>query len=97
MSFKEEFAFGTQFKTNSSGVCTVIKYENASNVYVMFEDGTFVKVSSGNLRAGSVKNPNKPSIFGVGINDFELVHGHPSSESLGGKKVSDKKFLMWQA
>lgn len=97
MSFKEEFAFGAQFKTNSSGVCTVIKYENAKNVYVMFEDGTFVKASSGNLRAGGVKNPNKPTIFGVGINDFELVHGHLSSERLGGKTVSDKKFLMWQA
>ena len=97
MSFKEEFAFGTQFKTNSSGVCTVIKYENAKNVYVMFEDGTFVKASSGNLRSGSVKNPNKPSIFGVGINDFELVHGHPSSGRLGGKTVRDKKFMMWQA
>lgn len=101
MSFKEEFTFGTQFKTNSSGVCTVIKYENSKNVYVMFEDGTFVKASSSNIRAGSVKNPNKPNkpsiLFGVGINDFELVHRHPSSERVGGKTVSDKKFLMWQA
>ena len=83
MSFKEEFAFGTQFKTNSSGVCTVIKYENAKNVYVMFEDGTFVKATSSNLRTGSVKNPNKPTVFGFGVNDANL------------RDPTDKRYVLW--
>ena len=66
---KYNYDFGTQFKTKSSGVCTLIKYVNAKNVYVMFEDGTVIKVASGNLLTGSVSNPNHPSVFGVGIND----------------------------
>ena len=32
-----KYAFGTQFPTKSSGTCTIIKYENARNIYVMFD------------------------------------------------------------
>ena len=81
---KYNYDFGTQFKTKSSGVCTLIKYVNAKNVYVMFEDGTVIKVASGNLLTGSVSNPNHPSVFGVGINDVS-----------GSIPANDKRYTLW--
>ena len=63
MSVKDtKYAFGTQFQTRLSGVCTVIKYENARSIYVMFDDGTVTKVTGGNLCSGSINNPNRPKI-----------------------------------
>lgn len=81
---KYNYDFGTQFKTKSSGMCTLIKYVNAKNVYVMFEDGTVVKVASGNLLIGAVSNPNCPSVFGVGIND-----------AIGSISTDDKRYTLW--
>lgn len=81
---KYNYDFGTQFKTKSSGVCTLIKYVNAKNVYVMFEDGTVIKVASGNLLTGGVSNPNHPSVFGVGINDVG-----------GSIPNDDKRYTLW--
>lgn len=81
---KYNYDFGTQFETKSSGVCTLIKYVNAQDVYVMFEDGTVVRAKSGNLLRGGVSNPNRPSVFGVGIND---VNGSISTD--------DKRYTLW--
>lgn len=78
------FEFGTQFKTNFNGVCTVISYVNNKNVLVMFEDGTLVKCRSGNLKNGVVNNPNRPSVFGVGICDVKGV-----------KCNQNKKYQLW--
>lgn len=84
MSIKNaKYVFGTQFQTKSSGVCTVIKYQNAKNVYVMFEDGTLVKVTSSNLSTGRIKNPNKSTVFGFGINDAGL------------EDSTDKRYVLW--
>lgn len=85
MSVKDtKYAFGTQFHTKSSGVCTVIKYENARNIYVMFEDGTMKKVTGGNLCSGSISNPNRPTVFGFGINDAEI-------------EATDKRYVLWSS
>ena len=46
------------FETNRHGNVRVIKYTDALNVLVEFEDGTQVTATSGNLRNGKVKNPN---------------------------------------
>lgn len=81
---KYNYDFGTQFKTKSNSVCTLLKYINAKNVYVMFEDGTVVKVASGNLLTGAVKNPNHPSVFGVGINDNVTTTCY-----------NDKRYMLW--
>lgn len=84
MSIKNaKYVFGTQFQTKSSGVCTVIKYQNAKNVYVMFEDGTLAKVTSSNLSTGRIKNPNKSTVFGFGINDAGL------------EDSTDKRYVLW--
>lgn len=80
-----KYAFGTQFPTKSSGVCTVIKYENARNIYVMFEDGTITKVTGGNLCSGSINNPNRPTVFGFGINDVKLMD------------FTDKRYVLWHS
>lgn len=57
---------GMIFKTNSCGECTVIEYENFKNIKVMFSDGTVVKCRGDHLRTGTVKNPNVPSVLGIG-------------------------------
>lgn len=86
MSVKDtKYAFGTQFQTKSSGVCTIIKYENARNIYVMFEDGTVTKASGGNLCSGSISNPNRPTVFGFGINDAGL------------EDSTDKRYVLWSS
>ena len=81
---KYNYDFGTQFKTKFNGTCTLIKYVDAKEVYVMFEDGTFIKVKSGNLLRGTISNPNQPSVFGVGIND-----------SIGTISCTDKRYTLW--
>lgn len=83
---KYNYDFGTQFETKFNGTCTLIRYVNAKEVYVMFEDGTMVKTRSGNLLRGRVKNPNHPSVFGVGINDMENVNCR-----------SDKRYTLWHS
>jgi len=86
MSVKDaKYAFGTQFQTKFSGVCTIIKYENVRNIYVMFEDGTVTKVSGGNLCSGSISNPNRPTVFGFGINDAGL------------EDSTDKRYVLWSS
>lgn len=80
-----KYAFGTQFSTKLSGVCTVIKYENSRSIYVMFEDGTVTRVSGGNLCSGSISNPNRPTVFDVGVNDVEV------------KDYTDKRYVLWHS
>ena len=80
-----KYAFGSQFSTKLSGVCTVIKYENSRSIYVMFEDGTVTRVSGGNLCSGSISNPNRPTVFDVGVNDVEV------------KDYTDKRYVLWHS
>lgn len=81
-----KYDFGTQFQTKSNGECTVICYVNATNVCVMFRDGTIVKCRAGNLTNGVVKNPNNPSVFGAGINDFKMDDC-----------CTDKRYTLWHS
>lgn len=83
---KYNYDFGTQFETKFNGTCTLIKYVTAKEVYVMFEDGTMVKTMSGNLLRGRVKNPNYPSVFGVGINDSVDITCY-----------NDKRYILWNS
>lgn len=83
---KYNYDFGTQFETKFNGTCTLIKYVNAKEIYVMFEDGTMVKTRSPNLLQGRVKNPNHPSVFGVGINDSVDITCY-----------NDKRYTLWHS
>ena len=82
----ERYCFGTQYDTKYSGLCTIIKYINNKEVYVIFEDGTLVKCTSGNLRKGEVGNPNRKSVSGVGVNDLDLPNYR-----------SDKRYNLWSS
>lgn len=62
---KHDYSKGRVFK-GKFGVCKVLKYNNARDVLVEFEDGFIRKCASSSLVKGDVKNPNFPTIFGVG-------------------------------
>lgn len=62
---KYDYSVGRVF-TGNFGNYKIIEYKNAREVTVEFEDGYTRKCSSNSLRIGSVKNPNFPTIFGVG-------------------------------
>lgn len=59
---------GDVIATYRSGNVTVIEYIDSKNVTVRFNDehGHELKTTTGNLKAGSVKNPYTPIIYGVG-------------------------------
>ena len=59
---------GKEFETNGYGKCRVVDYKRASEVFVEFENPTcIIKTSLGSLKKGSVANPMKPSIYGLGF------------------------------
>jgi len=65
---------GDVFPTNAGGTVIVLKYLNWREVTVEHQDSYIhrVVVREGDLRKGDVKNPYRPSVFGVGyIGDGE--------------------------
>jgi hypothetical protein len=58
---------GDVFETTRSGFCTVLEYNSARNVRVIFENGSETYCTAGNLRNGNVKNPNHPNVCGIGF------------------------------
>jgi len=80
-NFKE----GTRFKSKKGDWCTVVYYNNFSNICVVFdgyEDKTKL-VRGDHLRSGGFKNNYKPLIYGVGY----LGEGHLPSDSAFMKMV----------
>lgn len=63
----EKEIVGLKFKTNNFGEVKVIKYEGTFKVLVAFEDGTELYVHHEHLKRGSIRNPNSPSVYGVGF------------------------------
>ena len=58
---------GKEFQTNNYGKCVVTEYEGIRNVTVrFFEPHCIVRCDLGQLKAGNVKNPMYPSVFGNG-------------------------------
>lgn len=58
---------GKEFETYSCGKCIVVAYNSFKDVLVRFyEHPCIVKCSIGNLKMGIVRNPNKPSFYGLG-------------------------------
>lgn len=58
---------GEKRKMNNGQYAEIIKYENAENIDVRFEDG-YVKtnITYGQFKKGEVKNPYCPTLCGVG-------------------------------
>ena len=58
---------GKEFETNTCGKCFVIDYKSEKEVTVMFYEPFYIaRCKLGNLKRGTVKNPYKPLIHGVG-------------------------------
>lgn len=58
---------GYIYSTNNYGDYKVLKYNNTNNIEIEFlETGTKLQVSYGNIKKGSIKDPNYPNIYGVG-------------------------------
>ena len=64
---KAKSLIGKEFETNNSGKCFIIDYKGIYDVTVMFYDPfVIVKCIFQNLKAGRVKNPLLPSVYGRG-------------------------------
>lgn len=58
---------GEKHTTNQGCIVEVIEYFNRRNCTIRYDNGDVIKdVSYGNLKAGSVKNNNYPSVQGIG-------------------------------
>lgn len=63
---KQKIFVGDVFTTTNYDSCTVESYEGIYNILVRFTDGTLVKTESSALMKGCVRNPNHPTICGLG-------------------------------
>lgn len=70
----------------------IIEYNSSKDVIVEFQDEFCSKVHTNmrNIRAGSVKNPYYPSVFGVGI----IGNIYPTSSD---ENVPLKEYTTWKA
>lgn len=92
---------GRFFESITSGQFEVVEYIDSGNVVIRFSDGTQTSVSSGNLRKGMVKNPNKiiklhgvaECDIGVDREDVEVNKAYDLYGSLI-NRVYGKKFLI---
>lgn len=63
----EKARLNTIFKNKAGDSFTIVEYFNSNNVSVKFEDGTVIKNREyKECKLGSIKNPMKPLILGVG-------------------------------
>lgn len=58
---------GLEIATNNFGNCVVINYTDSYNIDVEFEDGTVITTNVKQIKEKSIKNPNKPVLFGFGF------------------------------
>lgn len=72
---------GSQFKTNNSGIVTVLEYRAADDVLVQFEDGSTKSTYAASLKRGQVQNNNLPSVYGVGFMSDDC-HSHDSNRKI---------------
>lgn len=57
---KPTISVGDTFKTNCQGTVEVIYYNNANDIGVRFSDGYERSTTSGNIRKGKIRHPNRP-------------------------------------
>lgn len=63
----DDFFNGAKFNTKSFGVVEIVDYRGTHDVDVVFlETGTKCTFEAGNIRKGTIKNPEKPNVFKVG-------------------------------
>lgn len=64
---KQKIFQGDCFESKHYGKFQIISYENSKNVVIEFDDGTIVQTQASGVLSGSVKNPNLPTVFGIGF------------------------------
>lgn len=69
---------GKTYSTKSSGEIKVIQKLSGDYVSILFEDGTTVDATQGNLRKGNVRNPNLKTTYGVGFHGIGKHVQHKS-------------------
>lgn len=77
-------------KFNNQGcLMKIVKYNNASNIIVEFQDEYKYKIKTiyQNFKSGSIKNPYYPSVYGIGITGIK----YPISINC----VMTKEYLTW--
>ena len=75
VSRTREMLVGKTFQTTKCGECKVIDYFGTHKVVVKFENPAYItECRLVNLRRGNVKNPLKPSFYGLGFIGV-CVHG----------------------
>ena len=74
---------GDKFTSDNGANATVIEYLNNKNITIQYDSGAVQIVQGGNLKRGSIKDPLKPSLYGVGILGTERV------------KASDQSYVTW--
>lgn len=58
---------GMVVETKRDGRCTIIDYTGRDKMLAEFEDGTVVSTSVSQVGRGSIRNPMKPAVYGVGF------------------------------
>lgn len=68
MAYKKEDFIGVRFKSNQGGECEVVDFKGCYDVTIKFldEHSYTYRVTLGELRAGEIKNPYHPNVYGVG-------------------------------
>lgn len=72
---------GERYLTNNCGYLTIVRYINANEIVVRFDDGSISTSSAGHIREGKVWNPNYPNICGVGCFG-EGIYSHKTHPKL---------------
>lgn len=91
---------GSRWATNSCGEVEIVGkldkfyidkdgYRHYNYYLCKFDDGTLVEVEYRALRTGKIKNPNKPSVYGVGY----IGEGKYNS---GTSKKHTKEYEIWK-
>ena len=81
---------GTRYESNNSGYFTIVGNVGKTHYRVRFDDGFEITAIRHSVLTGTVKNPNYPSIFGLGFIG-EGKYGSPASK--GGNLL--KTYRLW--
>lgn len=65
----KQIIFGDVFPTNEGGSVTVVEYRGAFEVVIKHDDSYehIATVTARHLRSGGVRNPYRPSVYGIGF------------------------------
>ena len=82
------YANGKKFMTSNGGEVEIVGKVDKSHFLVVFEDGTIIMAQNSAIRTGRVKNPNVPSVLGVG---YLGVGNHLASKGC----KDTKEYKLW--